>query len=92
MLHSSKPEPCKAVIKNDGKQLSKMNPKEQYGGKELKNEAQYFMLRLAYYHFHFQPCWLYKVFGTHIFLYFLEPMQLFPFFSFHILYFSGGLL
>ena len=31
--------------------------------------------------FRFRPCWLHKVFGTQVFLYFLGPMHVFPFFS-----------
>ena len=89
-MHSGKLELCKAVIKNGGKQQRKMDPKKKYGGRELKNEAQFFALLLAYYHFHFRPCWLHRVFGTHVFLYFLGPMHVFPFF--HVLDFYDGLL
>ena len=81
-MHSGKLELCKAVIKNGGKQQRKMDPKKKYGGRELKNEAQFFALLAAYYHFHFRPCWPHKVFGTHVFLYFLGPMQVFPFFTY----------
>ena len=89
-LHSGKLELCKAIIKNSGKQQSKMDPKKSYGGKELNIEAQFFALLPAYYHFRFRPCWLQKVFGTHVFLYFLGPMHVFPFF--YVLDFYGGLL
>ena len=64
--HSGKLELCKAAIKLRKTEKQDGSQKVIWWERTQK-QAQFFALLSAYIPFHFRPCWLRKVFGTHVF-------------------------